>query len=110
MDKRKLLKKTFRTFISVCFITFMALFLSQNTGYIEYQNRKQVNLTNKQIKEFEKDVARGKNINLKDYLQTNNYNYQNKLSKIGLEISNFTGKGIRKTVEKSFKILSKLVE
>lgn len=110
MDKRKLLKKIFRTFISVCFITFMALFLSQNTGYVEYQNRKQVNLTNKQIEKFEKDVANGKNIDLKDYLQTNNYNYQNKLSKIGLIISNVTGNGVRKTVEKSFKILSKLAE
>lgn len=110
MDKRKLLKKIFKTSISVCFITFMALFLSQNTGYVEYQNRKQVNLTNKQIEKFEKDVANGKNIDLKDYLQTNNYNYQNKLSKIGLKISNIAGNGIRKTVEKSFKILSKLAE
>ena len=110
MDKRKFLKKTFKTFISVCFITFMALFLSQNTGYMEYQNRKQVELTAKQIKEFEKDVADGKNIDLKDYLKTNDYNYQNKLSKIGLKISNITGDCVKKVVKKSFKILSKLTE
>ena len=110
MDKRKILKKIFRTFIIICFTTFMALFMSQNTGYIEYQNRKQVELTNKQIEKFEKDIAAGKNIDLKDYLKTNNYNYQNKLSKIGLKISNITGKGINKVVQKSFKFLSKLTE
>ncbi len=110
MNKRKILKKTFRVFISVCFVTFMALFFSQNTGYMEYQNRKQVNLTNKQIKKFEQDVATGQNIDLKDYLKTNNYNYQNKLSKIGLKMSDITGKTIRKAVEKSFKILEKLAE
>ena len=110
MDKRKLLKKAFRMFITICFVTFMALFLSQNTGYMEYQNRRQVNLTNKQIKKFEKDVAEGKNINLEDYLKTNDYNYQNKLSKMGLKISIITGKIVKTTIQKSFKILSKLVE
>lgn len=110
MDKRKFLKKVFRMFISVCFVTFMALFLSQNTGYVEYQNRKQVELTEKQIKKFERDVAAGKNIDMKDYLETNNYNYQNKLSRLGLKISNITGSGVKTVVEKSFKVISKLAE
>ncbi|MBR2833415.1 MAG: hypothetical protein IKE75_03175 [Bacilli bacterium] len=110
MNKRKFLKKVFRMSISICFITFMALFLSQNTGYLEHQNRRQVELTEKQIKKFERDVALGKNIDMKDYLETYDYDYQNKLSKVGLRISNFTGNGVRRIVEKSFKVLSKLAE
>ena len=110
MDKRKFLKKSFRMFISICFVTFMALYLSQNTGYVEFQNRRQVELTEKQIKKFEEDVAAGKNIDMKDYLETYDYDYQNKLSRLGLKISNVTGKGVKTVVEKSFKVLSKLAE
>ncbi len=108
MDKRRISKRVFRYLISIFFATFMALYFSQSTGYIEYENRKQVELTEKQIKKFEKDVAKGKPIDIESYTKTNNKNYQNSLSKIGLKISNITGKGIRKTVEKSFKFLSKI--
>lgn len=108
MDKRKTLKKTFRMFISICFITFVALYLSQTTGYVEYENRKQVALTEKQIKEFEKDVASGKQIDMKTYLKTNNHDYQNKLSSLGLKISKTTGGAVKSVVNQSFKFLEKL--
>ena len=107
---RKILKKLFRMSITISFVTFTALFFSQNTGYMEYQNRKQVELTEKQIKKFEKDVAAGKNIDMKDYLETNNYDYQNKLSKMGLKISKITGNGVKTVVEKSFKVIAKMAE
>lgn len=110
MDKRKFLKKIVRLCLIISFTAFLALFLSQKTGYAEYENHRQVALTEKQIKKFEKDVAEGRQLDIKTYLKTNNHNYQNKLSKTGLKLSNFTGNAVKTIVVKSFKFLSKLAE
>jgi len=110
MDKKKALKKLFRFCITVSFVIFISLYFSNTTGFIEYQNKRKTALTEKQIKEFEKDVKEGKQIDLKDYLENTDYNYQNKLSGLGLKISNTTGKGVKIVVEKSFKFLEKLTE
>ncbi len=108
--KRKVLKRVFRYSVVICFATFFALYLSQSTGYIEYENSKQVALTEKQIKEFEKDVADGKQVDMKKYLKTNEKNYQNAVSRTGLKISEVASSGIKSVVESSFKLLSKLAE
>lgn len=107
MDKKK---RIFRYTISILFATFMALYLSQTTGYVEYENRKKVELTAKQIEKFEKDIAKGKPVDVESYLKQNNKNYQNKLSKTGLKISKIAGNGVKKIVEKSFKMLPKMEE
>ena len=107
---RKSLKKVFKYTFMICFITFMALYLSNLSGYSEYQNRRQVELTEKQIKRFESDVASGKKIDMEDYLKTTDRNYQNTLSRVGLKISNVAGRSIKKIVGDSFKFLSKLNE
>ena len=108
MDKRKISKKIFRYVVSICFATFMALYLSQSTGYIEYENQKQVRMTKKQIEKFEKDVAEGKQINMQKYLKTTKKDYQNKLSKTGLTISKAAGSTIESAISHTFKVLSKL--
>ena len=59
--KTKINKITKYLFLSL-FITFLSLYLSQNTGYFEYQNQKKTALTEKQIQKFEKDVKNGKEI------------------------------------------------
>lgn len=107
---RKLLKKGFRLGIMICFVTFLALFLSQSTGYVEYENSKQVALTEKQIKKFEKDVAAGKKIDMKQYLETNEKNYNNSISRLGLKISKTAENGVKTVVESSFKLLSKIAQ
>lgn len=107
--KHKKLNKIFRYSILVSFVTFFALYLSQSTGYFEYRNSKKVALTNEQIKKFENDVKEGKNIDLEDYIDVNNKNYQNAISKAGLSISNTTEKVIQKIIGGSFKVLGDLV-
>ena len=62
-----------------------------------------------QIQKFEKDIKEGKNIDIEDYINTNNKSYQNKISKAGLTISNLTEKAIHKIIDGSFKLLSDLV-
>lgn len=107
---RKTLKRIFHTVFIILFASFLVLFLSQTTGYSEYQNQKQVALTKKQIEKFEKDVSLGKPVDINTYLENTNKDYQNKLSKIGLRISKITGGGIYHLVKQSFKFLSKLSE
>ena len=107
--KHKKLNKVFRYAVLVSFVTFLALYLSQSTGYFEYRNSKKVALTNEQIEQFEKDVHDGKNIDLENYIDVNNKNYQNAISKTGLSISNMTEKAIQKFISGSFKVLGDLV-
>ena len=107
--KHKKLNKLFRYTILVSFVTFFALYLSQSTGYFEYRNSKKVALTNKQIEKFEQDIKEGKNVDIENYIETNNQNYQNTISKTGLTISNLTEKAIRKLIDGSFKVLGDLV-
>ena len=105
----KKLNKLFRYAILVSFVTFFALYLSQSTGYFEYRNSKKVALTNKQIEKFEQDIKEGKTVDIENYIETNNQNYQNAISKTGLTISNLTEKAIQKIIDGSFKVLGDLV-
>jgi len=108
--KRDSLKKMFRVCLLTLFVTFMALYISQSAGYIEFENRKQVALTENQIKKFEADVAAGKKVDVEKYLKTNEKNYQNGISRFGLKISKVAQKGVKTAVETSFKFLAKLAE
>ncbi len=108
--KRDTLKKIFRYVFLTLFVTFMALYISQSAGYVEYENRKQVALTESQIKKFEADVAAGKKVDVEKYLKTNEKNYQNGISKFGLKVSNVAESGVKKVVDVSFKFLAKLAE
>ena len=108
MDKRKIIK-LFKYTLTTCFITFFALYLSASAGYFEYKNSKKVSLTNTQIKKFEEDINKGKNVDIKKYIEANNKNYQNKMSETGLSMSKFTQKCVQNIISESFKFLSKLV-
>ena len=94
--------KILKYLILTSFITFLSLYISQSTGYYEYRASKKTALTNKQIKEFENDIRKGKKVDIKKYIETNNKNYQNNLSKT-------SEKCIQKVIDKSFKLLGNLV-
>ncbi len=104
-----LLTRIFKVSMLICFATFMALYVTNKMGYDEYRNSKKTVLTNEKIKQFETDVAEGKNVTLEDYLPKE-INYQNKLSRLGLKISDTTSLLVKSAVQKSFKIISKLGE
>lgn len=108
MDRDRL-AKLLKYVIVISFVTFTALYLSEASGYFEYKNRKKTVLTNERIKQFEKDVNEGKQVDLKDYVDIDDRNYQNKLSKTGLAISSSSEKIIQKIIGETFKVLSKLV-
>ena len=59
----------------------------QASGYNEYARNKENMLTEEQIKEYEEDIAAGKDVTIKDYLNKDKINYENNISKLGLDLS-----------------------
>ena len=60
------------------------------------------------LKRFEKDVNDGKAVDLKDYVEVNVHNYNNKYSKLGYDISNIIDKTINDGVSWFLKIIKTL--
>lgn len=79
-------KKVTRLVIFTLIIIFIALYITQLTGYYEYTESKKTTLTKQAIEKFEKDVSSGKQIKAKNYLSEEK-NYNNKASNLGMKIS-----------------------
>ena len=107
--KYKIGKKVFRFTFSVFLIAFLVLYFSGGMGYFEYENYKKTVLTEEKIKEFEEDVSKGKEVDIKDYLPEETGNYQNTISSAGLKVSTLAEDCVKSAVEGSFKALAKLV-
>ncbi len=97
------------TTIIILFILFFALFISQSTGYYDYEAYKKTALTKEQIKKFEEDVKNGKNVSVKDYLSDTIKDYGNNVSDVGLSVSKNIEKYSKKTIEAIFGALSNLI-
>ena len=102
--------KIFKNILIFLFIIFIALYISQSTGYFEYEQYKKVALTNEQIKQFEEDVKNGKNVNVKDYVGETKKEYGNKVSNMGLTISENIEKYVKKFINGAFDTIGKAVK
>ncbi len=109
-EKIQLIKK----FFNICFIflllTFLGLYISQSTGYYDYEQYKKKVLTEEKIKQFEKDVKEGKNLSLENYLENHQVNYQNKISRLGQTLSYNIGKYVKYGINKTFKLLNDFLD
>lgn len=101
-NKQKLSNKIFSKILFSLFLIFLALYVSQASGYYEYKLRNKVQLTNEEIRRFEQDVKDGKEINLEEYITDPVKNYQNKISGTALNISETISKYVKKSIEKVF--------
>lgn len=109
-DKKKLFTKfMWRCFI-ILLIAFSALYMSQATGYYEYEQHRNVVLTEEKIKEFESDVKDGKNIDITNYVETNEVDYSNSVSDFGMDISNTINNFVTDGLENIFNFLGKMVD
>lgn len=102
--------KVFKWTMFFLLITFITLYISQATGYYEYQQSRKASFTAEQIKQFEQDVKDGKPIDITTYLQNTNKNYQNNISKVGLDISEAISKYTKISIEKIFAGIAKVLE
>lgn len=86
MKKHNFLK----TLFILVFLLFLALFIASKTGYYEKSVKDKTYLTNKKLKEFEKDISEGKNVDAKDYFPKV-VDYSNVFTKSANNISNKIG-------------------
>lgn len=91
------------------FFFFITLYITTMSNYQEYENKKTNILTEEAIKRFEEDVSNGKKIIASNYLNQDK-DYNNKISSVGLKLSNFIEKTYKKTINKIFKKLSAMIE
>ena len=103
-------EKVFRNIIIILFVIFIALYISQSSGYYEYEQYKKVALTNEQIKQFEEDIKKGKNIDLKDYAGETKKEYGNKISNAGLKLSQKIEDYVHKFISGAFESLGNMVK
>lgn len=96
----------FKYIFMVLLFTFTTLYVASYNGYYEYTNYKKVILTNEKIKEFEKDILEGKEIDLNNYITFTNNNKK----RLGLKISLLIERETNKIIKKTFKLLSKMIE
>lgn len=97
-------KKGIKYFIILIFLIFLFLF---NFGDMMYKSDLTLKkeLTEEQIKKFEKDIKDGKEININNYIVKEN-NYTNGITEINSNISHF----IEKTFRKLFKYFIKNID
>lgn len=108
--KKKKKNKIFNFIFLIFFMSFIVVYFSELTGYYEYQNYKKTALTEEQIKQFENDVASGKEVDINEYLVVENTDYNNNLSKVASKLSDGISNIVQGGVEGAFKYLSKLID
>ena len=101
--------KVLKMILAILFIYFLIILVSSQTGYYEYNNNLKATYTEEKIKEFEKDVMEGKNVNIKDYITNDKKDYTNKITDVGAKMSNIVIKSVNLALKESYKIIEKLV-
>lgn len=101
-------KNVARLIIFTLIIFFLALYISQLTGYYHYTESKKTTLTEDAIKRFEQDVKDGKEIKARNYLPAEKH-YNNKASSLGMKISGLIEKGFNKTMNSLFNGIDKAI-
>ena len=111
MDNKKK-KKIFNKIVSRIFlfllIAFTALYVSEATGYYEFEQHKKVEMNKVKIEQFEEDVRNGKDINVKDYIDEVDVSYENVISTVGYTLSEKIGDIVEGGLEATFNFFGQL--
>lgn len=104
-EKKKIINKFLWRCFLVLLICFTALYLSEATGYYEYEQHKNMVLTKEKIEEFEQDVKDGKNIDIKNYVDMKEKDYSNQVSNFGMNVSSTINTFVTDGLNSIFKFL-----
>jgi L-ribulose-5-phosphate 3-epimerase UlaE len=97
--------KAFWIALTIMFAIFLTLYISQATGYYDYEQYKKTELTKEKIEQFEKDVKSGKDIRIENYVENIDKDYNNNISRMGIKISNTIKNYVKKGVNGTLKFL-----
>ena len=98
-----------RLIVLILVFLFFVLYFMQASGYNEYTRNRENMLTEEQIKEYEEDIEAGKDVTIKDYLNKDKVNYDNKVSELGLDLSELIGDIFNKGMNAFFEMLNEAV-
>ena len=76
-------KNYFLRIVFALFIFFLVVYIISNSGYYEAKTSRNVIITNEAMKEFEKSIINGDEIDLDEYIKTEKKDYSNKFTKAG---------------------------
>ena len=85
--KKKGLNKKFKMFMIAILLFFSFAYIAAISGYYESHVRRDTRLTADALAEFERDVAEGNPIDIRDYLEGNIHDFRNQYSRAGYNIS-----------------------
>lgn len=100
--------KTFWIILSLLFAIFITLYISQATGYYDYEQYKKVELTKDKIALFEQDVKEGNPIDIDNYMEHISYDYNNNVSRTGLKLSGMIKKYVKNGIDGTLDFLGLL--
>lgn len=103
-------KKIIKLLVYIILIAFFLSYIIEKSGYYEYNLQNKKNLTEEEIKQFEKDVKEGKDIDINNYLKDNKIDYSNKLTKTTSSVSIKLNKYLTKAINNTFDIFGKLIK
>ena len=107
MKKAKLF---FKVFFIICFVSFLTFYISLQSGYYEYNSRRKMSFTKEQIERFESDVRNGNNVDINEYLVNTDKDYQNRISRFTLRISNTISKYTKHGIDIIFSKIGNAIE
>lgn len=106
MDKKTIIK----LFLLIITASFIISYVIGISGYYEYELANKRILTEEKMKEFETAVENGEKVDLKDYSVNTHRDYTNKFTKSVTNASLTLNKYLKKTIEKTFNLINKMVE
>ena len=89
---------------------FLGLYVASRNGYVDYQARNQMILTEEQIKKFEDDVKNQRPIDIENYVIREEELYDNQLSRTSLKLSNTIGRTVQNILNFVFGKLEGMLE
>ena len=102
--------KLFKYTIVIIFISFFCTVILSMSGYYQTTLQKKTILTNEAILSFENDIKEGKDIDVNNYIEQNQKNYDNAFTKGGRYISNKINNLISTGIEKTLKLIINAIE
>lgn len=106
MEKKK--KNYFLIILSVLFIVYTAYMVAYNSGYYEANISRKSKITEEKLQEFENDVKEGKEIDIKNYVESDFVDYSSLLSKLGNKFSSSIDTFMETGLSSFFDLLGKL--
>ena len=87
MLKKSKKSKYFFRILFVFLVVFLALIIAYESGYYETSASNKATLTKEAMERFEEDVLKGEVVDVKDYLDDEEVDYSNGVTKFGNKIS-----------------------